>query len=120
VEDRDQYVRYQQDRTVLAAIGARLDLQVGQISVRLPWSMAESAVAVWNRDELGEIGDESCDEFELRVDAAELALIGLAANTRGVRDGEEVVVDLDVIQIAAALRAQRATVVAGRARTAAT
>lgn len=75
----------------------------------MPRLMAESAVAAWSRDELGEIGEESCDEFELRVDAAELALIGLAVSERGVRDGEDVVVDLDVVQIAAALRAQRAT-----------
>ena len=109
MEYRDQYVRYQQDRTVLAAIGARLDPQVDRISVRLPRLMAESAVVAWSRDELGEIGEESCDEFELRVDAAELALIGLAVSERGVRDGEEVVVDLDVVQIAAALRAHRAT-----------
>src|SRR3954463_11474032 len=64
---------------------------IGSACVRLPRLMAESAVAAWIRDELGEIGEESCDEFELRVDAAELALIGLAVRERGVRDGEEVV-----------------------------
>jgi hypothetical protein len=109
VEDRLQYLRYQQDRTVLAAIGARLDSQVGRISVRLPWSAAESAVGAWSREEPDEVDEESRDEFELRLDAAELALIGFAVATRGVRDGEEVVVDLDVDQIAAALRALRAT-----------
>jgi hypothetical protein len=51
VEDRDRYVRYQQDRTVLAAI-ARLDPQVDRISVRWRRLMAESAVAAWSRDEL--------------------------------------------------------------------
>jgi hypothetical protein len=109
VEDRDQYVRYLRDRAVLAAIGARIDSQVGRISVRLPWAVAELAVVAWCREELGEIDEESCDEFELRLDAGELALIGSAVSTRGVRDGEEVVVDLDVVQIAAALRALRAT-----------
>jgi hypothetical protein len=54
VTDRDQYVRYQQDSTVLAAIGARLDLQVGRINVRLPWSTAKSAIAAWHRDEPGD------------------------------------------------------------------
>lgn len=34
----------------LAAIDARLDSQVGRISVRLPWSMAELAVAAWKRE----------------------------------------------------------------------
>ncbi|MFY1614950.1 hypothetical protein [Micromonospora sp. WMMD736] len=107
MEDREQYLQYQQDRTVLAAIGARLDPEVSRLSVRLPRSLAESAVAAWNREELGGIGEESREEYELRDDAAELALIGLAIGERGVRDGEDVVVDLDVVQVAAALRAAR-------------
>jgi hypothetical protein len=107
VEDREQYLRYQQDRAVLAVIGARLDSQVGRIRVRLPRSVAEVAVAAWDRGEPGGIGAESRDDYELRADAAELALIGLAVGSRGVPDGEEVVVDLDVVQIAAALRAAR-------------
>ncbi|MEV4131455.1 hypothetical protein AB0J72_04745 [Dactylosporangium sp. NPDC049742] len=105
--DREQYLRYQQDRTVLGAIGARLDPQVSRIRVRLPRSLAELAVAAWNREELGGIGEESREEYELRDDAAELALIGLAISERGVRDGEEVIVDVDVVQVAAALRAAR-------------
>ncbi|MEO3855614.1 hypothetical protein [Acrocarpospora sp. B8E8] len=105
VEDREQYVRYQQDRTVLAAIGAHLDPQVSRIRVRLPRSVAESAVAAWDREELGGIGEESREEYKLRDDAAELALIGLAISSRGVWDSEDVVVDLDVAQISAALRA---------------
>ena len=92
---------------MLAAIGARLDPQVSRVSVRLPRSEAELAVAVWNREELGGTGGESREEYELRDDSAELALIGLAISSRGVWDGEEVVVDLDVVQLAAALRAAR-------------
>ncbi|MFF2793192.1 hypothetical protein ACFVT6_41720 [Streptomyces sp. NPDC058049] len=107
MEDREQYVRYQQDRAVLASIGAHLDSQISQVSVRLPRSVAKSAVAAWDREELGGIGEESREEYELRVDAAELAFIGLAISSRGVWDGEEVVVDLDVVQIAAALQAAR-------------
>jgi len=42
---------------------------------------------------VGGIGEESREEYELRDDAAELALIGLAITSRGVWDGEEVVVD---------------------------
>ncbi len=92
---------------MLASIGAHLDPQVSRISVRLPRSVAESAVAAWDREELDGIGEESREEYELRDDAAELALIGLATTSRGVWDGEELVVDLDVVQIAAALRAAR-------------
>lgn len=100
-------MRYQQDRIVLAAVGAHLDPQIGKIKVRLPRSVAESAVAAWDRDELGTVGEESRAEYELREDAAELAFIGLAISSSGVWDGEEVVVDLDVVHVAAALRAAR-------------
>ena len=107
VGDREQYLRYQGDRAVLAAIGVRLDAQVGRINVRLPRSVAELAVAAWDRDETAGVVEESREEWELRDDAAELALIGLAISERGVAHGEEVVVDLDLVQIAAALRAGR-------------
>jgi hypothetical protein len=107
VVDREQFERYRQDRAVLAAIGAHLDPQIGRISVRLWRSVAESAVAAWDREEPDGIGEESREEYDLRDNAAELASIGLAISSRGVWDGEEVVVDLDVVQVAAALRAAR-------------
>ncbi|MEU8170187.1 hypothetical protein AB0B97_27185 [Micromonospora sp. NPDC049004] len=107
MKDHEQYVRYQEDRIVLAAIGAHLETQTSRISVRLPQPVADSAVSAWEREELGGISEETCEEHDLRNDAAELALIGLAINSRGVPDGEEVVVDLDVIQVAAALQAAR-------------
>ncbi|PWK33211.1 hypothetical protein BC793_1281 [Actinoplanes xinjiangensis] len=97
--------RYRDDRTVLAAIGTRLESQVNRISVRLPRSLAESAIAAWDREESGGFGEESREEYEMRDDAAELAWIGLAISERGVWDGEEAVVDLNVVQVAAALRA---------------
>ncbi len=92
---------------MLAAIGAHLDPQVPRITVRLPRSLAESAVAAWDREELGRMGEESREEYELRDDAAELALIGMAITSRGEWGGEEVIVDLDVVQIAASVRAVR-------------
>ncbi|MDG6104142.1 hypothetical protein Daura_12115 [Dactylosporangium aurantiacum] len=75
--------------------------------MRLPRSLAEAAVAAWNRDELDEVSDEIREEYELREDAAELAFIGLAVSERGTWDGEQVIVDLDVAEVAAALRAAR-------------
>jgi hypothetical protein len=92
---------------VLTAIGTRLESQVSRVRVRLPRSLAESAVAAWGREKTDGVGEESREEYELRDDAAELAWIGLAVSDRGVWDGEEVVVDLDVVQVAAALRAAR-------------
>ncbi|MFJ8013763.1 hypothetical protein [Streptomyces sp. NPDC096339] len=71
----------------------------------MPRSLAESAAAAWDREEPGRIGEESREEYELRDDAAEPALIGPAISSRGVWDGEEALVDLDVTQIAAALQA---------------
>lgn len=90
---------------MLAVIGTNLNAQVSRITVRLPRSVAESAIAAWDREELGKIGEESREEYELRADAADLALIGLAITSRGVWETDDVVVDLDVVQIAAALRA---------------
>ncbi|MFG1995358.1 hypothetical protein ACGFJ7_35820 [Actinoplanes sp. NPDC048988] len=105
--DHEQYSRYRHDRTVLTAIGTRLESQADRISVRLPRPLAEAAVAAWHREETGGTGEESREEFELRDDAANLALIGLALSERGVWDVQEAVVDLDLVQIAAALRAAR-------------
>jgi hypothetical protein len=65
------------------------------------------AVAAWARDEPHGYGEENRDEHQLRADAAELALIGLAVSSRGVQNGDEVAVDLNVAQIAAALHAAR-------------
>lgn len=90
---------------MLAEIGTHLNPQVGRITVRLPRALAEAAVAAWNRDELAPIGEESPAQYEAREAAADLALIGLALSDRGVPDGDEVSVDLDVTQVAAALRA---------------
>jgi hypothetical protein len=84
---------------------AHPDSQIRPISVRLPRSVAELAVAAWNREESDELGEESREEYALREDAAELALIGLVIAERGEWNDDEVVVDLSVTQIAAALRA---------------
>ncbi|MEV6329694.1 hypothetical protein [Streptomyces sp. NPDC051909] len=81
------------------------DPQITRITVRPPRPVGASAVAAWEREELGEVGEETREEYELRDDAAEPARIGLAITSRGVWDAEEVVVDLEVPQIAAALRA---------------
>ncbi|MGW1739082.1 hypothetical protein ACWCPQ_09755 [Nocardia sp. NPDC001965] len=105
MDDQDQYARYAADRQVLRAIGAHLGREVGRVKVRLSRAMAESAMAAWNRDESDDTGEESWEQAALRDDAAELALIGLAISDRGVWNGDDVVVDLDIARIAAALGA---------------
>ncbi|MFQ6227916.1 hypothetical protein [Nocardia sp. NPDC002869] len=107
MDDQDQYARYAADRQVLRTIGAHFDRQIGRVEVRIPRATAESAMAAWNRDESDDIGEESREQGALRADAAELALIGLAISERGVWNGDDVVVDLDIERIAAALRAVR-------------
>ncbi|GIG58421.1 hypothetical protein Lfu02_27930 [Longispora fulva] len=96
---------YRRDSALLAAIGAHLAPQVSRISVRLPRQLADDAVAAWHRDDEGDIGEETPEQAAVRDHAAYLALIGLVITQRGVADGDEVVVDLDVTHVGAALRA---------------
>ncbi|WP_282794856.1 hypothetical protein [Streptomyces sp. CC224B] len=104
----EQYARYQEDARTLAAIGACVETRTGRVTVRLPHPLAEAAVAAWQRDETDEApGPESRQEYALRDQAAELALIGLALADRGHWDAEKVVVDLDTASAAAAVRASR-------------
>ncbi|CAM4146551.1 hypothetical protein NONI108955_11615 [Nocardia ninae] len=92
---------------MLAAIGAYVEAQVGRVTVRLPKALAEAALAAWDRDELGELGEETREQYALRGRAAELALIGLAISDRGCWVDDELVVDLDVAVAGAALRASQ-------------
>ncbi|MCA2207387.1 hypothetical protein [Nocardia rosealba] len=101
--------RYLDDSKVLAAIGEWIAPRVQPVSVRLPLELAEAAVAAWNRDESGEIGEETPDQYALRDRAAELALIGLAVSERGRRDGKDVVVDLHASSVAAAIHAAQSS-----------
>ncbi|AXE90305.1 hypothetical protein [Streptomyces sp. Go-475] len=103
----EQYVRYRDDRKVLAAIGACVGRQTGRVAVRVPRELAEAAVAAWERTEDAAPGAETPERYALRDGAAELALIGLAITERGRWEGEEVAVDLDVDSAGAALRAAR-------------
>ena len=102
-----QYARYRGDAEVLALIGAHVAPQVRPITVRIPRTVADAAVAAWNRDELEDLDDETPAQAELRDQAATLALIGLAITTRGVPDGDELVLDMEVTDLGAAIRAAR-------------
>ncbi|MFF9478155.1 hypothetical protein [Streptomyces sp. NPDC014733] len=105
--DQEQYARYREDAKVLAAIGKQVDAQVGPVTVRLPRAVAEAAVAAWERDELGDLGEETHEQYALRDQAGELALIGLGISERGRWEGEEVVIDLHVAFAGAASRASQ-------------
>ncbi|MFD0337223.1 hypothetical protein ACFVH0_00755 [Streptomyces sp. NPDC127117] len=103
--DEAAYVRYREDSKVLAAIGEHVDAQVGRVTVRLPRAVAEAAVDAWERDELGDLGEETHEQYALRDQAGDLALIGLVISERGRWEGEEVVIDLDLVFAGAAVRA---------------
>ncbi|MCX5108131.1 hypothetical protein OOK13_06265 [Streptomyces sp. NBC_00378] len=103
--DEEVYVRYREDAKVLAAIGEHVDAQVGRVTVRLPRAVAEAAVDAWERDESGDLGEETHEQYALRDQAGDLALIGLVISERGRWEGEEVVIDLDVVSAGAAVRA---------------
>ncbi|MFE6666680.1 hypothetical protein ACFVFH_24350 [Streptomyces sp. NPDC057697] len=103
--DHEQYVRYREDSKVLAAIGKHIDAQIGPITVRLARDVAEAAVKAWERDESGDLPEETHEQYALRDRAGELALIGLAISERGRWEGDEVVIALHVASAGAALRA---------------
>ncbi len=107
--EQEPNTRYLDDSKALVAIGEWIAPRVQPVSVRLPLELAEAAVAAWNRDETGEIGEETADQYALRDRAAELALIGLAVFERGRRDGEDVVVDLHALSVAAAIHAAQSS-----------
>ncbi|WP_326771024.1 hypothetical protein OG978_46300 (plasmid) [Streptomyces sp. NBC_01591] len=59
----------------------------------------------WERDELGDLGEETHEQYALRDQAGDLALIGLVISERGRWEGEGVVIGLDVVFAGAAVRA---------------
>ncbi|MET8382840.1 hypothetical protein ABZV14_07530 [Streptosporangium canum] len=105
MDESQEYTRYRQDSAVLAEIGRFLDPQVARLTVRLSGDLARAAVAAWDRDEEGEAGEETVEQARVRDRAASLALIGLAVADRGTASGDEIVVELDVTEVAAALLA---------------
>ena len=99
--------QWRRDGVVLAQIGADLARQVTEVEVRLPRSLADQAVAAWQRDDGAPEGPagESAEERAVRHRAAALALIGLALEDRGQEDGDEVVVRLNAWFVGDALNA---------------
>lgn len=99
---------YQQEEAVLAEMGAALrGQQFPQIPVRIPRALAERAVTAWKREveEGGTISKEAPEERTARHRAGTLALIGIAVDERGQRDGEDILVSLHPEQIGVALDA---------------
>ncbi|GAA1846390.1 hypothetical protein [Brevibacterium marinum] len=104
---RAQNVILQEAKT-LGELGAALrEQQIPRIPVRIPRTLAETAVAAWQRDagEGGTLDEETFEERIARQRAGTLALIGIAVEERGQRDSDCVVVDLHPEQIGVAMDA---------------
>ncbi|MFF7995773.1 hypothetical protein ACFZDG_39135 [Kitasatospora xanthocidica] len=101
--EHERYALYRDEAKVLAEIGDHVHAQVGRVTVRLPRAVAQAAVDAWERDDSdGELGEETREQYEVRGQAGELALIGLAISEDGRWEGDEVVVDLHVHSAGAA------------------
>ncbi|WP_031072729.1 hypothetical protein [Streptomyces sp. NRRL WC-3742] len=105
MDDQEQYALYRADAKVLAAIGEHVHAQVDRVPLRLPRALAQAAVDAWERDDEGDLGEETFEQYELRGQAGDLALLGLTISERGRWEGEEVVVDLHVSYAGAAFDA---------------
>ena len=105
-ETEDQRLR-RKEAALLGEIGAvLLRIDLGEIEVRLPRDLAQSAVEAWKRGEgEGPLGPETFEMYIMRSRAAELAWIGSVIEDRGRWDGDEVVVPLDPHVIGAATEA---------------
>jgi hypothetical protein len=99
---------YIEEAETLGKIGALLvRAEMPKIEVRLPRTLAEAAVAAWERedDDGADSGEESCEQRVVRHRAAALALIGLSVTERGKWDEDGVTVALDPVFIATAVDA---------------
>lgn len=87
VSEPEQYARYRADAEFLRAVG-RVLRDTASTTADLPSPLAEAALAAWSRDEQQPLApDETAEQRQVRMDAATLALIGLAvenARSQGV------------------------------------
>lgn len=87
MSEPEQYARYRADAEFLRAVG-RVLRDTASTTADLPSPLAEAALAAWSRDEQQPLApDETAEQRQVRMDAATLALIGLAvenARSQGV------------------------------------
>ena len=94
------------EANLLAQIGRCLFEQDLRVTVHLPAALAAGARAAWDRDDSGDVENETPAERTSRHQAGALALIGLAVEERGTpKEGDEVEVVIDAWQIGSALEA---------------
>jgi hypothetical protein len=87
---------------VPARIGRALFDQQLRVRVSIPAVLADEAVAAWERDSSGAtLPKETAEQHAIRKRGAALGLIGLTVETSGVRQGDQVLIDLDAWHIGA-------------------
>jgi hypothetical protein len=90
------YEQWSKEADVLAQVGRALFPQETRVSVRLPADLAQAAVTAWREDGPESLPElESIEQRRARHGAGALALIGMSIESRGVRHGDDVVVELD-------------------------
>jgi hypothetical protein len=104
--DERQRDLWGQDARVLAEVGSAFaETDIPSVEVRLPQTLADLALAAWEREDADATVKETCEQRLIRHRAAALALIGLAIRERGRREGGEIIVELSPDLVGAALTA---------------
>jgi hypothetical protein len=102
----EEFEIWKADAALLARIGRILFDQQTEIEVRLPRSLADELVAVWERTgSEGELPPESAEQRRIRSNASSTALIGEAILEGGRADGHDVVFRVDAWFVGNALSA---------------
>ena len=100
------YGVWEADARLLQSMWDYLLPQSPVVQIRLPKAVAAEVLAAWQRDDgEGNLPKESLDQGVIRDQAATLALIGLAIESTGAEEGDEVVFELDAWVLGNALSA---------------
>lgn len=103
---KSNYEQWAQDAQILQGLGSHFLPQCPDFQVRLPRNLADEALAAWQRDDEGdELANESPEQQRIRDQAATLGLIGLAIESTGIADGDDVVFRLGAWIVGNALTA---------------
>jgi len=100
------YEDWAADSEKLHELAQELLPQTPTVELRISRSLADVAVAAWQREEEpGELPPETDEQTAVRGDAATLALIGQSIEESGIEDGDDVIFKLDAWVLGNALEA---------------
>lgn len=100
------YEEWESDAEQLHQLAQVLLPQTPRVELTVPRTLADRAVAVWQREEhAGDLESETDAQRAVRDEAATLALIGQSIEDSGMENGELVVFKLDAWVLGNALEA---------------